>query len=95
MVGTLLSTRCDAKIDWKALSKRIGHADVAFTMKQYVQTNRRLARLPRGHLRGGRPPPWRDGVRPGLVSKSVHKPHAKGPLPVRKRASGLGSGERI
>ena len=28
----------DAKIDWKALSVRIGHADVAFTMKQYVQT---------------------------------------------------------
>ncbi len=28
----------DAKIDWKALSQRIGHADVAFTMKQYVQT---------------------------------------------------------
>jgi hypothetical protein len=26
-------------IDWKALSKRIGHADVAFTMKQYVQTD--------------------------------------------------------
>jgi hypothetical protein len=23
----------DAKIDWKALSRRIGHADVAFTMK--------------------------------------------------------------
>ena len=29
----------DANIDWKALSKRIGHADVAFTMKQYVQTD--------------------------------------------------------
>jgi integrase len=29
----------DAKIDWKALSKRIGHADVAFTMTQYVQTD--------------------------------------------------------
>jgi len=29
----------DAKIDWKAPSKRIGHADVAFTMKQYVQTD--------------------------------------------------------
>jgi integrase len=29
----------DAKIDWKALSVRIGHADVAFTMKQYVQTD--------------------------------------------------------
>ncbi len=27
------------RIDWKALSKRIGHADVAFTMKQYVQTD--------------------------------------------------------
>jgi hypothetical protein len=29
----------DAKIDWKALSQRIGHADVAFTMKQYMQTD--------------------------------------------------------
>ena len=29
----------DAKIDWKALSQRIGHSDVAFTMKQYVQTD--------------------------------------------------------
>ena len=29
----------DAKIDWKALSRRIGHADVAFTMKQHVQTD--------------------------------------------------------
>ena len=29
----------DAKIDWKALSKRIGHADMAFTMKQYVQAD--------------------------------------------------------
>jgi hypothetical protein len=26
----------NAKIDWKALSKRIGHADVAFTVRQYV-----------------------------------------------------------
>ena len=33
------STSCDAKIDWKALSHRIGHSDVAFTMKQYVQTD--------------------------------------------------------
>jgi integrase len=29
----------DAKIDWKALSHGIGHSDVAFTMKQYVQTD--------------------------------------------------------
>jgi hypothetical protein len=29
----------DAEIDWKALSQRIGHADVRFTMKQYVQTD--------------------------------------------------------
>ena len=29
----------DAKIDWNALSHRIGHSDVAFTMKQYVQTD--------------------------------------------------------
>ena len=29
----------NAKIDWKALSNRIGHADVVFTMRQYVQTD--------------------------------------------------------
>jgi hypothetical protein len=29
----------DAKIDGKALRRRIGHADVAFTMKQDVQTD--------------------------------------------------------
>jgi len=29
----------NAKIDWKALGERIGHSDVAFTMKQYVQTD--------------------------------------------------------
>ena len=29
----------NAKIDWKALRERIGHADVAFAMKQYVQTD--------------------------------------------------------
>ena len=28
----------DAKIDWKALSTRIGHSDVAFTMRQYIET---------------------------------------------------------
>jgi hypothetical protein len=27
-----------AKIDWKTLSKRIGHGNVASTMEQYVQT---------------------------------------------------------
>lgn len=29
----------EAKIDWKVLSERIGHSDVAFTMRQYVQTD--------------------------------------------------------
>jgi hypothetical protein len=28
-----------AKIDRRALSQRIGHADAAFTMKQYVQAD--------------------------------------------------------
>jgi hypothetical protein len=37
--GRTLHLRRDAKIDWKALSQRIGHADVAFTMRQYVQTD--------------------------------------------------------
>ena len=38
MAGSPLPASCNAKIDWKALSKWIGHADVALTMKQYVQT---------------------------------------------------------
>jgi hypothetical protein len=42
----------DAKINWKALSKHIGHADFAFTMKQYVQTDLE-ARPPRGYHPGG------------------------------------------
>ena len=29
----------DAQIDWKAFSERIGRSDVAFTMRQYVQTD--------------------------------------------------------
>ena len=37
--GTASPLQLDAKIGWKALSRRIGHADVAFTMKQYVQTD--------------------------------------------------------
>jgi integrase len=39
----------NARIDWKALSTRIGHSDVAFTMKQYVQADleadRRVANI--------------------------------------------------
>jgi hypothetical protein len=37
-------------IDWKALSVRRGHADVAFTMKQYCRPTARSAT----HS----PPPW-------------------------------------
>jgi len=37
--GSYATVGRNAKIDWKALSQRIGHADVAFTMKQYVQTD--------------------------------------------------------
>ena len=48
----------DAKIDWKALSTRIGHADVAFTMKQYVQadleTDRQVATAIAELIMGGR-----------------------------------------
>ena len=81
----------DAKIDWKALSQRIGHADVAFTMKQYVQTDleadrqvaNTLAELIIGgslasvEIADGR---HRRGLREDEpVHKSVHKPHAKGP----------------
>ena len=53
----------DAKIDWKALSRRIGHADVAFTMKQYVQTDLEADRgsPPSGSVQPGPPSligPW-------------------------------------
>jgi hypothetical protein len=45
----------DVKIDWKALSKRIGHADVAFTMKPSGQTALRIvagrSRLATGAVR--------------------------------------------
>jgi integrase len=34
----------DAKIDWKVLSERIGHSDVAFTMRQYVHTDLQVHR---------------------------------------------------
>ena len=51
----------DAKIDWKALSHRIGHSDVAFTMKQYVQTDleadRRVANTLAELIIGGSPLP--------------------------------------
>jgi integrase len=71
----------DAKINWKALSQRTGHADVAFTMKQYVQTDhRRVARLRRDHKgrRGegtGREPQGhrRGGLTAIPCAKSVHK----------------------
>lgn len=47
----------DAKIDWKALSQRIGRADVAFTMEQYVQTDleadRQVATALAGLIIGG------------------------------------------
>jgi hypothetical protein len=34
-----LTARRKARIDWKALSKHVGHVDVAFTMRQYVETD--------------------------------------------------------
>jgi hypothetical protein len=37
--GRVLEGRTDVRIDWKALNHGIGHADVAFTMKQYVQSD--------------------------------------------------------
>ena len=47
----------EANIDWKALSARIGHADVAFTMRQYVQTgleaDRQVANVPAELIGGG------------------------------------------
>jgi len=59
----------DAKIDWNALSLRIGRADVAFTMRRYVQsdleTDRQvataLAKLIIGGTRASVPLAGRDG----------------------------------
>ena len=34
----------DAKIDWKTLSQYLGHAELAFTLKQYVQTDLQAGR---------------------------------------------------
>lgn len=58
-----------AKIGWKALSQRIGHADVAFTMRQYVQADLEadwqvattLAELIIGGMLASVPPPAEDG----------------------------------
>ncbi len=96
----------EAKIDWKALSKRIGHADVAFTMRQYVQTDleadRQVANTLAELIIGGSLASFeitgdrsRGGVNEREVYKSVYKPHAEGPFPVREKASGLGSGGGI
>jgi len=45
------------QIDWKTLSERIGHSDVAFTMRQYAQTDlevhRQVATALAELIRGG------------------------------------------
>ena len=82
----------DAKIDWKALSQRIGHSDVAFTMKQYVQTDleadRQVATTLAELIIGGslasieimEHGSGRDGVRhEPQVANPCSKPHAEGP----------------
>jgi integrase len=63
----------DVRIDWKALSERIGHSDVAFTMRQYVQTDLEVQRqvattLAELIIGGAIPKPLTDGS----VHKSVH-----------------------
>jgi integrase len=84
----------DAKIGWKALSVRLGHADVAFTMKQYVQADLQADR-PVAHalaeliVGGSLASVWwtrrtaaahRTERDPAaLVYKSVYKRHAKAP----------------
>ena len=96
----------DAKIDWKALSHRIGHSDVAFTMKQYVQTDleadRQVANTLAELIIGG---PGLTSERRGradgcglrrLPSTNPLTNHMReGPFSVRERASGLGSGGGI
>jgi hypothetical protein len=84
----------NARIDWKALSKRIGHADVAFTMKQYVQTDLEadrqvattLAELILGGPLASAEVTTDSSARTRKVRldrrsvhRSVHKQHAEGP----------------
>ena len=65
----------DAKIDWKALSQRIGHADVAFTMKQYVQTDleadRQVANTLAELIIGGSLASIEIATRPGARAKAA------------------------
>lgn len=75
----------DARIDWKALSVRIGHADVAFTMKRYVQSDleadRRVATTLAELIVGGSlasPEVTPENVQ-DHVSNSVSKPQAERP----------------
>ena len=60
-----------ARIDWKALSQRVGHSDVAFTMRHYVETDldadREVANTLAELIIGGHSrPPWlpRTGAAP-------------------------------
>ena len=74
----------DAEIDWKALSKRIGHADVAFTMKQYVQTDleadRQVANTLATLILGARSPPPRSRKTslPWLLARGCRGSDAQG-----------------
>ena len=68
------------RIDWKALSERIGHSDVAFTMRQYVQTelevHRQVATTLAELIIGGVSPPLVAGAVADageVVHKSVHR----------------------
>ena len=95
----------DAKIDGKALRRRIGHADVAFTMKQYVQTDveadRQVANTHAELIIGGSLASIEIADETGGTSKAVHEQtpctnpctnHMPEALSVFGRASGLRSG---
>jgi len=64
------------QIDWKTLSERIGHSDVAFTMRQYAQTDlevhRQVATALAELIRGGVTPA------PGSPVARRDGPHAAG-----------------
>jgi hypothetical protein len=79
----------NAKIDWKALSVRLGYADVAFTMKQYVQADPEAGRqvahtlaelAPREQRLRGRPGRDRLGARDLLAEAHRGCPSQAYPL---------------
>jgi len=74
-------------------------ADVAFTIRQYVQTHlegdRQVATILAELIIGGALVSTKIGTSQGAARAAARALYAKGPFSVRERDSGLGSGGRI